>query len=94
MTIVVDYAHNRAAYAALAGMARTLTHGRRVAVITSPGDRRAADVPVGDAFEAALNRCASGDVLVFACGSAAMAAQQLERHADAALASGSKVNAR
>jgi cyanophycin synthetase len=49
VTVVVDYAHNPAAYAALAGMARGLTRGRTVGVITAPGDRRDADMQaVGD----------------------------------------------
>ncbi|NHZ42553.1 cyanophycin synthetase [Massilia aquatica] len=44
VTIVVDYAHNPAAYAAMASMARSLSGGRRVAVLTCPGDRRDADL--------------------------------------------------
>ena len=134
VTIVVDYAHNPAAYHALAAMARSLSHGRRLAVLTSPGDRRDDDlhdigracangfdelfayeadprgrpsgetartildgaraagkeermlhvvVAAGDAFEAGLERCAPGDVLVFACGSAATAREQIARvHAE------------
>ena len=38
--VVVDYAHNPAAYQALAGMARTMTRRRTFAVVTAPGDRR------------------------------------------------------
>ena len=44
VTVVVDYAHNPAAYEALSGMARSLAAGRCVAVVTSPGDRRDADL--------------------------------------------------
>ncbi len=43
VTVVVDYAHNPAAYAAL-GQLRSLVTGRCVAVVTSPGDRRDADL--------------------------------------------------
>lgn len=136
VTIIVDYAHNPAAYAALAAMARSLTRTRRIAVLTCPGDRREDDlhdigrtcaagfdelfvyeadprgrpsgetagliltgargagkdertlhavVPVADAFDAAMAHCTPGDVLVFACGSAATAAQQLARHMGRAL---------
>lgn len=42
--VVVDYAHNPAAYAALAEMARGIGRGRTVAVITTPGDRRDQDM--------------------------------------------------
>ncbi len=44
VTVIVDYAHNRAAYAALAETARALTPGRVVAVVAAPGDRRDADL--------------------------------------------------
>lgn len=44
VTVVVDYAHNTAAYAALAEMARALTTGRLVGIITAPGDRRDIDL--------------------------------------------------
>ncbi|NHZ89980.1 cyanophycin synthetase [Massilia sp. CCM 8733] len=44
VTIVVDYAHNPAAYAAMASMAQSLSGGRRIAVLTCPGDRREADL--------------------------------------------------
>ncbi|HEY0489186.1 MAG TPA: Mur ligase family protein [Telluria sp.] len=40
ITVVVDYAHNPAAYAALGEMARAMTTGAVVGVVTSPGDRR------------------------------------------------------
>ena len=38
--VVVDYAHNPAAYQALGEMARTMSRGRTYAVVTAPGDRR------------------------------------------------------
>ena len=44
VTVIVDYAHNCAAYAALAEMARAMTPGRVVGVVTAPGDRRDADL--------------------------------------------------
>ncbi|WP_306397492.1 cyanophycin synthetase [Telluria beijingensis] len=44
VTVVVDYAHNCAAYAALADMARAMTPGRLVGVVAAPGDRRDADL--------------------------------------------------
>ena len=40
MTVIVDYAHNAAAYASLAETARAMTQGAVVGVVTSPGDRR------------------------------------------------------
>lgn len=42
--ILLDYAHNPAAYAALATLARGLAQGRVLAVVTSPGDRRDEDL--------------------------------------------------
>jgi cyanophycin synthetase len=135
ITIVVDYAHNPAAYQAMSAMARSLSAGRCVAVVTSPGDRRDADlrdigracadgfdelfvyeadprgradgataavilegaraagkdpallhaiVPVSDAFAAAMACCLPGDILVFACGSAATARRETARYADTA----------
>jgi cyanophycin synthetase len=45
--LIVDYAHNVAAYRALCGMARSqldTAAGRLVGVVTSPGDRRAGDL--------------------------------------------------
>jgi cyanophycin synthetase len=39
-TILVDYAHNPAAYLAMAGTARQLAAGRVVALVAAPGDRR------------------------------------------------------
>ena len=44
VTVIVDYAHNCAAYAALAEMARAMTAGRLVGVVAAPGDRRDADL--------------------------------------------------
>jgi cyanophycin synthetase len=44
VTVIVDYAHNSAAYAALAEMARGLSPGRLVGVVAAPGDRRDADL--------------------------------------------------
>ena len=42
--VVVDFAHNAAAYASLAEMARAMTPGRLVGVVSAPGDRRACDL--------------------------------------------------
>ncbi|MFL6675859.1 MAG: cyanophycin synthetase [Massilia sp.] len=44
MTVIVDYAHNAAAYAAVAQTARAMTRGRVVGVVAAPGDRRDADL--------------------------------------------------
>jgi cyanophycin synthetase len=44
VTVIVDYAHNAAAYAALAETARAMTPGRLVGVVSAPGDRRDADL--------------------------------------------------
>jgi cyanophycin synthetase len=44
VTVIVDYAHNCAAYAALAETARAMTPGRLVGVVAAPGDRRDADL--------------------------------------------------
>jgi cyanophycin synthetase len=44
VTVIVDYAHNTAAYTALAEMARALLPGQLVGVVTAPGDRRDADL--------------------------------------------------
>jgi cyanophycin synthetase len=44
VTVIVDYAHNTAAYAALAETARTMTPGRLVGVVAAPGDRRDCDL--------------------------------------------------
>ncbi|MFC5462833.1 cyanophycin synthetase [Massilia niabensis] len=61
VTVIVDYAHNCAAYAALAETARAMTPGRVVGVVAAPGDRRDADlVDVG-------RTCAAGfdDLVVY-----------------------------
>jgi cyanophycin synthetase len=42
--VVVDFAHNRAAYGALAEMARGMTAGQIVGVVSAPGDRRDQDL--------------------------------------------------
>ncbi|SFV16452.1 cyanophycin synthetase [Pseudoduganella namucuonensis] len=42
--VVVDYAHNPAAHRAIASMARGLSKGRVVGVVTTPGDRRNEDL--------------------------------------------------
>ncbi|MGJ7916717.1 cyanophycin synthetase [Massilia sp. LXY-6] len=44
VTVIVDYAHNPAAYAALAEMARSLLPGQLIGIVTAPGDRRDADL--------------------------------------------------
>ena len=44
VTVIVDYAHNCAAYAALAESARAMSAGRLVGVVAAPGDRRDADL--------------------------------------------------
>ena len=46
VTVIFDYAHNAAAYAALAETARALTPGRLVGVVAAPGDRRDDDLVV------------------------------------------------
>jgi cyanophycin synthetase len=42
--VVVDFAHNCAAYGALSEMARGMTAGQIVGVVSAPGDRRDADL--------------------------------------------------
>ncbi|MDB5747448.1 MAG: cphA [Massilia sp.] len=44
VTVIVDYAHNAAAYAAVAETARAMTRGRVVGVVATPGDRRDVDI--------------------------------------------------
>jgi cyanophycin synthetase len=44
VTVIVDYAHNPAAYKALAEMARSLLPGQLVGIVTAPGDRRDEDL--------------------------------------------------
>jgi cyanophycin synthetase len=58
--VIVDFAHNPAAFQALAATARAMTQGRTVAVVTSPGDRRERD------FEQIGRICGGGfDTTVF-----------------------------
>nr|WP_314543080.1 cyanophycin synthetase [uncultured Massilia sp.] len=61
VTVIVDYAHNAAAYAALAETARAMTPGRLVGVVAAPGDRRD-----GDLVDIGVT-CASGfdDLVVY-----------------------------
>jgi cyanophycin synthetase len=50
ISVVVDYAHNPAAYRAAAETARSLSAGHTVAVVTAPGDRRDTDLQaIGEA---------------------------------------------
>ncbi|MCC2955506.1 cyanophycin synthetase [Massilia sp. IC2-477] len=61
VAVIVDYAHNCAAYAALAESARAMSAGRLVGVVAAPGDRRDADlIDIG-------RTCAAGfdDLVVF-----------------------------
>jgi cyanophycin synthetase len=44
VTVIVDYAHNPAAYAAMADMARAMLPGQLVGIVTAPGDRRDSDL--------------------------------------------------
>lgn len=44
ITVIVDYAHNPAAYAAMADMARGMLPGQLVGIVTAPGDRRNTDL--------------------------------------------------
>jgi cyanophycin synthetase len=44
VTVIVDYAHNVAAYAAMAETGRAMSPGRLVGVVAAPGDRRDADL--------------------------------------------------
>ncbi|MGZ5202622.1 MAG: cyanophycin synthetase [Telluria sp.] len=44
VTVIVDYAHNSAAYAAMAEAGRAMTPGRLIGVVSAPGDRRDADL--------------------------------------------------
>jgi cyanophycin synthetase len=44
ITLIVDYAHNAAAYAALGQAARSMAQRRVIGVITAPGDRRDVDL--------------------------------------------------
>jgi cyanophycin synthetase len=44
VTVIVDYAHNAAAYSAMADMARALLPRHLVGIVTAPGDRRDSDL--------------------------------------------------
>jgi cyanophycin synthetase len=44
VTVIVDYAHNAAAYAAMSETARAMTRGRVIGVVAAPGDRRDVDL--------------------------------------------------
>jgi cyanophycin synthetase len=44
VTVIVDYAHNPAAYAAMADMARGMLPGQLIGIVTAPGDRRDTDL--------------------------------------------------
>ncbi|WP_296945867.1 cyanophycin synthetase [uncultured Massilia sp.] len=56
VTVIVDYAHNAAAYAALAETARAMTPGRLVGVVAAPGDRRDDDlVEIGETCAAGFD---------------------------------------
>jgi cyanophycin synthetase len=44
VTVIVDYAHNPAAYSAMADMARALLPRHLVGIVTAPGDRRDSDL--------------------------------------------------
>jgi cyanophycin synthetase len=56
VTVIFDYAHNSAAYAALAATAREMTPGRVVGVVAAPGDRRDADlVDIGETCAAGFD---------------------------------------
>jgi cyanophycin synthetase len=44
VTVIVDYAHNPAAYRAMAEMARAMLPGQLVGIVTAPGDRRVEDL--------------------------------------------------
>jgi cyanophycin synthetase len=56
VTVIFDYAHNTAAYAALAETARALTPGRLVGVVAAPGDRRDEDlVAIGETCAAGFD---------------------------------------
>jgi cyanophycin synthetase len=44
VTVIVDYAHNVAAYAAMAEAGRAMTPGRLIGVVAAPGDRRDEDL--------------------------------------------------
>ncbi|TFW11318.1 cyanophycin synthetase [Massilia arenosa] len=57
VTVIVDYAHNLAAYAALAETARAMTAGQLVGIVAVPGDRRDQDiVTIGKACAACFDQ--------------------------------------
>jgi cyanophycin synthetase len=56
VTVIFDYAHNAAAYAALAETARAMTPGRLVGVVATPGDRRDTDlIDIGETCAAGFD---------------------------------------
>jgi cyanophycin synthetase len=56
VTVIVDYAHNTAAYGALAETARAMTAGKLVGVVSAPGDRRDEDlIDIGSACAAGFD---------------------------------------
>jgi cyanophycin synthetase len=56
VTVIVDHAHNSAAYAALAETARAMTPGRLVGVVAAPGDRRETDlIDIGETCAAGFD---------------------------------------
>jgi cyanophycin synthetase len=56
VTVIFDYAHNAAAYAALAETARAMTPGRLVGVVATPGDRRETDlIDIGETCAAGFD---------------------------------------
>jgi cyanophycin synthetase len=61
VTVIVDYAHNCAAFAAMAETARTMTAGQLVGIVSAPGDRRTVDL------QAIGRTCAAGfdEVVVY-----------------------------
>jgi cyanophycin synthetase len=44
VTVIFDYAHNCAAFAAMAETARTMTAGQLIGIVSAPGDRRPVDL--------------------------------------------------
>lgn len=57
VTVIVDYAHNAATYAALIATGRSLTSGRLIGVVAAPGDRQASDLAtIGRICGAGLDR--------------------------------------
>lgn len=57
VTVVADFAHNRAAYEALSEMARGMANGQIVGVVSAPGDRRDSDLrDIGPVCAAGFDR--------------------------------------